>query len=250
MTALLEAGEISILGRHPAASNAVFLVDVTLGDATARAIYKPVAGERPLWDFPEGNLARREVAASAFVTALGFSFVPPTVWREKAPHGAGSLQLWIDDATITDVEIMAVLHDGWLRVLDAELHDGTPVIVAHRDADELRAIALLDAVMNNGDRKAGHLLRDPQGRLWAVDHGVTFHTDPKLRTVLWGFLDEPIPSDLLQVLRAVPSALHTVAPWLNPTEIAGIQERTDELLANGIFPRPSGEWPAIPWPIY
>ena len=250
MNALLESGEISILGRHPAASNAVFLVDVTLHDATARAIYKPVAGERPLWDFPEGNLARREVAASEFVSALGFTFVPLTVWRDSAPHGAGSLQLWIEDATVEDVEIMDAPGDGWLRVLDAELQDGTPVVVAHRDADELRTIALLDAIMNNGDRKAGHLLRDPQGELWAVDHGVTFHTDPKLRTVLWGFLDEPISRELQQVLRAVPSALPTVAPWLNTAEIAGIQQRTDELLAKGTFPRPSGEWPAIPWPIY
>lgn len=250
MKTLLQSGEISILGRHPAASNTVFLVDVTLQDVTARAIYKPVAGERPLWDFPQGNLARREVAASAFITALGFAFVPPTVWRDEAPYGAGSLQLWVDDATIEDVEIMDVLSDGWLRVLDAELQDGTPVIVAHRNADELRAIALLDAVMNNGDRKAGHLLRDPRGALWAVDHGVTFHTDPKLRTVLWGFLDEPISSDLQEVLRAVPNALHAVGPWLSPAEIDGIQQRTHELLTTGVFPRPSGEWPAIPWPIY
>ena len=250
MSALLESGEISIIGRHPAASNAVFLVDVTLDEVSERAIYKPVAGERPLWDFPEGNLARREVAAFAFVSALGFSFVPPTVWRESAPHGAGSLQLWIDEANIEDVDIVDVISDGWLRVLDAELHDGTAVMVAHRDADELRAVALLDAVMNNGDRKAGHLLRDPQGELWVVDHGVTFHTDPKLRTVLWGFVDEPIPRDLQEVLRAVPTALYAVAPWLDTAEVEAIRQRAEALLAAGVFPRPSGEWPAIPWPIY
>jgi uncharacterized repeat protein (TIGR03843 family) len=250
MSEILASGEIAIIGRHPAASNAVFLVEVSLAAQITRAIYKPVAGERALWDFPDGNLARHEVAASVLDTALGMGHVPRTVWREDAPHGAGSLQQWIEDATIEDVAIQTELSDGWLHVLDAELQDGTDVVVAHRDRPDLRTVALFDALMNNGDRKAGHLLRDPAGALWAVDHGVAFHPDPKLRTVLWGFAGQAIDEPLTQRLQGVASALDALSQWLDPAEIAALQLRTQSLMHQGVFPHPSGEWPSIPWPIY
>lgn len=250
MKQLLEVGAIAIIGRHPQASNAVFVVEVSDASRTTRAIYKPVAGERELWDFPEGELARREVAAHVFASALGFDFIPTTVWREDAPHGPGSLQLWIEDASLQDVEVLAEVGEGWLHVLDAELQDGTAVVVAHRDAAELRAVALLDALMNNADRKAGHLFRDPVGALWAVDHGVTFHVEPKLRTVLWGFSGQPIAADLIEALNRVPVVLDRLTGWIAEEEIDAVQARAEALLSRGVFPAPSGDWPAIPWPIW
>lgn len=242
--------EITLIGRHPAASNAVFLVEVATDDGPVRALYKPVAGERPLWDFPEGALARREVAAHRFALALGIPVIPETVWRADGPHGPGSLQRWIESAEVVDVGVFEALEDAWLPVLDAELEDGTAVVVAHRDRSDLRAVALLDALMNNADRKAGHLLRDPGHALWAVDHGVTFHREPKLRTVLWGFAGQPLADDLVDVLTRVPSALAALDGWIPEEEIDSVQGRADSLLGRGVFPAPTGEWPSIPWPIY
>lgn len=243
-------GSVTILGRHPRASNAVFLVDVHGDEGIVRAIYKPVSGERPLWDFPRGELARREVATHAVATALGLDLVPDTVWVEQAPLGPGSLQRWIDDASLNDVEIVQEVPEGWHHVLDAELEDGTPVQLVHRDDAALRALAVLDAIVNNGDRKAGHILRDASGHLWAVDHGVTFHADPKLRTVLWGFVDDPIAPDLLARLDTDLTALPAVRSALDTTELDALVERVRALRESGVHPGPAPDWPAIPWPVY
>lgn len=164
--------------------------------------------------------------------------------------GAGSLQLWIEHAAISDVDVVETPEAGWLHVLDAELNDGTTVQVVHRDLPELRALAFLDAVINNGDRKAGHVLRDPEGRLWAVDHGVTFHTDPKLRTVLWGFATQPIEPEFLETLGPSALALPGVRSALTDRELEAFAERMDALRESGRYPTPSDEWPAIPWPIF
>ena len=244
-------GSVSILGRHPQASNAVFLVEVAQESGPAvRAIYKPVAGERPLWDFPRGELARREVATHDVALALGLPIVPTTIWRDDLPLGPGSLQRWVEEATLDDVDVVPAVPDGWCHVLDAELQDGTPVALVHRDLDDLRALALLDAVVNNGDRKAGHILRDPSGHLWAVDHGVTFHADPKLRTVLWGFEGAPIDAGLLDRLDAALTDLPSVRIALDDEERAALVERVALLRQEGVYPGPSPDWPAIPWPIY
>lgn len=250
MHELLRNGRIAVVGRHPYSSNSALVVDVSDGDARARAIYKPVAAERPLWDFPRGELARREVAAYAASEALGLGAVPVTVWREDAPHGPGSLQQWIEDATIADVDIVQEVEAGWIAVLDAELQDGTEVQVVHRDLPELRALALFDALVNNGDRKAGHLLRDLTGRLWVVDHGVTFHADPKLRTVLWGFEGQSIDEALSPMLEIDLTELHDVRAALDDVELEALRGRQAALRRQGVFPSPSRDWPAIPWPIY
>lgn len=250
MTKSLDSADVTIIGRHPAASNAVFVVELDTGAAPTRAMYKPIAGERQLWDFPDGALARREVAAHRFASALGVTHIPATVWRDDLPHGPGSLQTWIEDATLDDVVVVESMDEGWLHVLDAELQDGSPVVVAHRDAPELRTIALFDALINNADRKAGHLLRDGDSALWAVDHGVAFHVEPKLRTVLWGFIGQPLADDLVDMLTRVPSALDVLTDWISEQEIDAVQGRADSLLGRGVFPAPSGEWPAIPWPIW
>lgn len=250
MIRLLSEGTITVLGRHTQASNAVFVVECTLGDEQCRAVYKPAAGERPLWDFPDAVLGRREVAAYEVAVACGFGFVPPTVWREDAPLGAGSLQRWIDDATVVDIAVVPEPPTNWRAVLDAELTDGTPVQVAHADNTELRELALFDALVNNADRKAGHILRDRDGALWAVDHGVTFHADPKLRTVLWGFAGETIADDLLARLSPDLLNLQAVAQAITDDERTALERRIRELVRKRVYPEPSPEWPAIPWPIF
>ncbi|MHB0928369.1 MAG: SCO1664 family protein [Candidatus Nanopelagicales bacterium] len=249
MIDLLQQASLEVLGRHPYASNQVFIV-ACHGETTVRAIYKPVAGERPLWDFPRGELARREVASYALSEQLGLGLVPATVWREDGPFGPGSLQIWIEDASLSDVDIVQQPQAGWCAVLDAQLEDGSDVTVVHRDLPELRALALFDAVLNNGDRKAGHMLRDAQGTLWAVDHGVTFHTDPKLRTVLWGFRGDRVDVALLDRLSALDTRLPELRRALDDDELEALQQRVDGLRRSGIYPDPPQQWPAIPWPIY
>lgn len=242
----LQHGSMEVLGRHPFASNAAFIVEV----GGLRAIYKPQAGERELWDFPVGTLSRREVAAYEIADALGVHCIPETVWRDEAPFGAGSVQRWIEPARIDDVDVVPVVADGWLAVLDAQLEDGSDVQVVHRDHLELRHLALLDALLNNGDRKGGHILRDDAGVMWAVDHGVTLHVEPKLRTVLWGFIGEPLPTELHARLLESWQALPAVRAALSDSELAALEMRAMRLHSSGVFPPPPPDWPAIPWPVF
>lgn len=250
MIDILLDGELTIVGRHTQASNAVFVVECRLGEQQCRAVYKPSAGERPLWDFPGAVLGRREVAAYEVARACGFGFIPPTVWREDAPLGSGSLQYWIEDADVLDVAVLPELPANWKHVLDAELTDGTAVVVGHADTQELRALAMFDAIVNNADRKAGHILRNANGELWAVDHGVTFHTEPKLRTVLWGFSGEPIPEELLSAIPTEIAELPAIGVALSDDERAALSDRITMLRTEGVYPEPSPDWPAIPWPIF
>lgn len=242
----LQRGSLEVLGRHPYASNAAFLVEIE----GMRAIYKPVAGERELWDFPRSTLSRREVAAFEIAQALGTPCVPETVWREDAPLGPGSVQRWIEDARVDDVDVVPTADAGWHAVLAAQLEDGSEVQVVHRDHPDLRALALLDALLNNGDRKGGHILRDSTDSLWAVDHGVTLHVEPKLRTVLWGFIGEPLPEHLRARLLQSWRELPAVRAALSDDEMTALEERAALLQASGVFPSPSPDWPAIPWPVF
>lgn len=245
----LQVGAIEVIGRHPLASNAAFLVRLE-GYDRLLALYKPVAGERPLWDFPGGNLAWREVAAYRFATALGLDCVPPTVWREDAPYGPGSLQRWVEEAEVRDVVVAQAAPSGWLPVLEAQLEDGTDVVVAHDDRADLRMLALLDALMNNADRKGGHLLRDADGGLVAVDHGVTFHHEDKLRTVLWGFTGDAFGADELALLDRLQEATVVLHDLLTEVEVQAVRARGHALRQAGCFPTPSPNWPAIPWPVF
>jgi len=224
------------VGRLVQASNTTLLVAVHgdvpgRGATVAAAVYKPVRGERPLWDFPDGTLAHREVAAFEVSHASGWDVVPPTVFRERAPVGPGMLQLWVD-----------VLEDA-------------DVVELIRDADpRLRRIALFDAVVNNADRKAGHLLVREDGLIQGVDHGVTFAPEPKLRTVLWNWRGTklaPREAEALALLRrALPRLQGQLERHLAAEELAATRERLDELLRGGRFPQPHPDWPAIPWPWY
>ena len=217
-TQVLESGEIEVIGRIVAASNASLFCKVTLGDKSVNAIYKPITGERPLWDFPDGKLAWREVATYLVSENLGLNCVPPTILRD-GPFGEGSIQLWIDDADEMDERYA-------------------------EDLPALRKIALLDAVVNNTDRKIGHLLFKNE-MVYGCDHGVTFHEDYKLRTVLWQFADEQLNENEINALENFNLDL---SGYLTESEIAALRDRINELLKTRKFPLPPTDWPAVPWP--
>ncbi|MEO3975363.1 SCO1664 family protein [Streptomyces sp. CAU 1734] len=258
---LLTKGELTVRGRVAEASNAVLFCSVSLGGEEASCVYKPVAGERPLWDFPEGTLAQREVAAYEISEALGWHLVPPTVLRD-GPHGEGMVQLWIDTDTGEHpaAELLALVDaeepgEGWKAVGLADVGEGRTALLVHADDARLRRLAVLDAVINNGDRKGGHLLPAPDGALYAIDHGVTFHTEDKLRTLLWGWAGEPLTEEALSALGALGAALAEgsglsgrLAELLTPGEVEAVRGRVASLCRTGRHPVPSGQWPAIPWP--
>jgi uncharacterized repeat protein (TIGR03843 family) len=261
----LRVGTLNVVGRIVEASNVALLVEVMPPEESGpvlQAIYKPIRGERPLWDFPEGTLAGREVASALVAEATGYAVVPPTVLRD-GPLGAGSVQLWIGDpfATETDegpVRIVPVgqVPDGWLGVVDGELPDGTAVTVVHEATADLRDAAVLDAILNNSDRKGSHLVRDAHATLWGFDHGLTFHAEPKLRTVLWGWAGEPLRGSDIERLAAFAERLsddedaltQTLTVLLPPEDLAALGVRVRALAVGGIHPRPGGRWPSIPWP--
>ncbi|PSK93817.1 putative repeat protein (TIGR03843 family) [Haloactinopolyspora alba] len=260
---LLRDGELSVEGRLVVASNLTLLGRVTHGEHSARCVYKPVDGERPLWDFPDGSLAAREVAAYELSEAAGWHVVPPTVLREDGPFGPGMCQLWIDqpedERRWVDVVSPDAVARGWLPVLEAVDGDGEPVVLVHADDPALRRMAVFDAVVNNADRKGGHVLAglpgaDRTAPVVGVDHGVCFHVEPKLRTVLWGWAGtELTPADVAE-LTALRSALdgdldHTVRALLSTDEVTATAERVDRLLGDGRLPDPTGRMP-VPWPVF
>jgi uncharacterized repeat protein (TIGR03843 family) len=227
---LLAEGDIELHGLLPWSSNYTFLVQVRDEEFKALAVYKPSRGERPLWDFPEGTLALREMAAYVVSQALNWGLVPPTVLRQ-GPHGPGMVQLYVD--------------------VDHEQHYFT---FGERHIEEAQRIAVFDALINNADRKAGHVLEDAQGHVWAIDHGVCFSPDPKLRSVIWDFAGQPIPSDILDDLRALREQMGLRSPFLRalekllaPEEIQAMQRRLDRLIARRKFPKP-GPDRHYPWP--
>jgi uncharacterized repeat protein (TIGR03843 family) len=227
---LLARGELTIEGRVVSASNATLYCAVSCEGVTAACVYKPVAGERPLWDFPDGTLAEREVAAYLVSAATGWGIVPPTVYR-VGPVGPGMVQLWIAEDESVDL----------VR------------FIRRADSPALRRVAVFDAVINNADRKGGHLLPTASGRLYGVDHGVSFHAEDKLRTVLWQWAGKPLPDDAMETLRTLRRELDGdlgagLGELLTTRELRRTRGRVDRLLARGRHPEPSDEWPAIPWP--
>ncbi|OQO94750.1 phosphatidylinositol kinase [Saccharomonospora piscinae] len=249
-------GALDVEGRLVDASNVTLLCSVELDGAAARAVYKPVAGERPLWDFPDGTLAGRETATYLISREAGLGHVPPTVLRD-GPLGEGMVQLWIDttDEPLVDVLPPAEVPAGWKVVLRAATEDGEPVVLAHTDHPGVRELAALDIVVNNTDRKGGHVLPGRDGLVYGVDHGICLHTEPKLRTVLWGWAGQALPGEVLDKLRKLRFALDhdlgdTLALHLTPAEITAVAERTDALLAAGTLPAPGDDWRPLPWPLF
>lgn len=224
---LLHDGEIEVLGRMPYSSNATFLVEIRDGSSSMKAIYKPMRGERPLWDFPPG-LYRREIAAYCLSESLDLHVVPPTIERD-GPFGEGSIQQFVD----------ARFEEHYFTLFESNEH-------LH---DRFRKIALFDIVANNTDRKSGHCLIDVNDDVWAIDNGLCFSADFKLRTVIWEFSDEPIAEELLEALRnfleAPPDCL---SRWLDDDEVQAALDRARILVAGGVFPSdPSGH--RYPWPM-
>ncbi|CAM5284207.1 MULTISPECIES: SCO1664 family protein [Streptomyces] len=254
----LARGELTVRGQVREASNAVLYCTITYEGATGPCVYKPVAGERPLWDFPDGTLAQREVAAYELSRATGWDLIPTTVLRD-GPYGQGMVQEWIEAAP-EDAGLLALVErdepgPGWKPVGFAEVGEGRTALLVHADDERLRRLAVLDAVINNGDRKGGHLLPAADGRLYAIDHGVTFNADDKLRTLLWGWAGEPLTEEARTVLERLATALAEGAPLatrlaalITGAELAALRARVADLLRTGVHPRPGGDWPPIPWP--
>ena len=248
---MIPEGELVLHGRIMPASNATFVGDID----GVQVVYKPVAGERPLWDFPDGTLADREVAAYLVSEATGWNVVP-TTWLGEGPHGRGMVQVWQEpDAAQEAVTLVreGELPPGYRHVFDGVDGQDRAVALVHEDTPALRRMAVFDIVVNNADRKGGHVLEMADGHRYGVDHGVTFHTDHKLRTVLWGWLGEPLSEEEVAGVRRVREALggelgDRLAEHLDDLEIDVVARRCDRLLARGTMPAPRGEWPAIPWP--
>ncbi|HEX3812783.1 MAG TPA: SCO1664 family protein [Mycobacteriales bacterium] len=225
----LRHGRLEVEGRLVDASNATLYCSLTHGDFAAACVYKPVQGERPLWDFPDGTLAEREVAAYAVSAASGWEVVPPTVLRD-GPFGTGMVQLWVDGDETVDL---------------AEL--------AQSDSESLRRMAVFDAVVNNADRKGGHLIPMPDGHVYGVDHGICFSTDDKLRTLLWQWAGDALTGEAIEVLSGLRAELEgslgeTLHELLTRREVARTVRRVERMLTFGCHPEPSGDWPAVPWP--
>ena len=229
--ASLAAGGIEVLGALPNSSNAALLVRCTDGADSCIAVYKPVRGEAPLWDFPDGTLHRREVAAFELAQALGWPRVPPTVLRE-GPFGPGSVQLFV--------------------TFDPNEHFFTMEV---ERADIFRRVAMFDIAVNNADRKAGHCLLGDDDQIWVIDHGVCFAVEPKLRTVIWTFVDEALPADAAEDLSRARRGLEPggdlrgrLEALLSRPEVDETAARIDRLLALGRFPEPEPGVRPFPWP--
>ena len=265
---LLVSGEMTVLGRIASASNLTLACEVTDGDLTRRCVYKPVRGEQPLWDFPDGTLAGREVASYLVSDALGWGLIPETVLRESGPTeidlGPGMVQRWIEQPDRSaeapahnpvDVVPEDAIPDGYRPILHAYDERGDSVVLIHEDDEALRRLAVLDVVLNNADRKGGHILVDDAGRLWGIDHGICLHQEPKSRTILWGWAGAKVPAADLADLAALGEQLDDpdsplrvrLDTLITAAEVAALRRRTTVLLDDGVMPHPP-ESRAIPWP--
>jgi uncharacterized repeat protein (TIGR03843 family) len=232
LTALQE-GSLEMQGQFLHGSNYTYLVQLSYGETRFPVVYKPRRGEQPLWDFPTGSLARREVAAYLVSKALGWELVPPTIYRQRnAPLGPGSVQQYIE-------------------------HDPNYHYFSFSDADRqrLQPVALFDVIINNADRKGSHVIVGGDGHLWLIDHGVCFHAEYKLRTVIWDFTGQPVPAPLLEDLSHLLAQLapqgslfSSLRPHLSPGEIKALAGRVRSVLAARRFPEPDSDRRSYPWP--
>ena len=222
----LENGEIKLKGQFTFGSNYTFLVDVCHEDKILPAVYKPSKGEQPLWDFPENSLALREVAAYLVSESLGFHFVPFTILREDGPYGPGSLQQYIE-------------YDPQYHYFNFSLEDKA----------RLKPVVLFDLLVNNADRKGSHVFFESDTKkLWAIDHGICFHEEDKLRTVIWDFAGQKIPDELLAHLSSTSTLRGLLEAYLSPEEFSALQSRAEKLLASKVFPPAPRDRRAFPYP--
>ncbi|WP_280828288.1 SCO1664 family protein [Mycobacterium sp. OTB74] len=265
---VLLSGDLTVLGRIRSASNATFLCEATFGELQQHCVYKPISGEAPLWDFPDGTLAGRELGAYLVSAALGWNVVPHTIIR-NGPAGRGMVQRWVDrpgdalsDADepdpegpdLVDLVPAGKLPSGYLPILQAYDYAGDEVLLVHADDPRLYRMAVFDVLINNADRKGGHVLAGTDGGVYGVDHGVSLHSEDKLRTVLWGWAGKPLEDDTLTDIAALGDALRDglgaqLAEHLTRREIAALQARVVALLSNPVMPTPDRHRP-IPWPAF
>lgn len=255
----LRSGELILLGRIRSASNATFLCEARGSEHNVHCVYKPVAGEQPLWDFPDGTLAGRELSAYLIAAALGWNIVPHTIIRD-GPAGSGMVQLWIDEVEgnggtdLVDLCRTDSVPSGYLPVLRARDDRGDEVALVHADDIRLRRIAVFDVIINNADRKGGHILTAVDGSVYGVDHGVSLHVEEKLRTVLWGWAGTPIGDSVMEAVaeldRVLAGPLSTeLSKHITVREVAALKRRVRDLLRNPVMPMPNGRSP-IPWPAF
>ena len=261
----LRRGELTVIGRIRSASNATFLCEAHLDELTVHCVYKPIAGEAPLWDFPDGTLAGRELAAYLVSTASGWDVVPYTIIRE-GPAGTGMLQLWVDqpgDLVGEDPESGPDLVDllpaghippGYLPVLRAYDYAGDEVTLVHADDLRLRRMAVFDVLINNADRKGGHILSGTDGHVYGVDHGVSLHVEDKLRTVLWGWAGKPVDDETLETITRLRDDVRgtlgkQLREHITSREVEALRRRAVALLDNPVMPSPDRHRP-IPWPAF
>ncbi|WP_326546359.1 SCO1664 family protein [Mycolicibacterium sp. ND9-15] len=262
---VLLRGELTVIGRIRSASNATFLCEANLGERQVHCVYKPVAGEAPLWDFPHGTLAGRERSAYLVSSALGWNVVPYTIIR-GGPAGEGMVQLWVDQPgddvdderpsgpDLVDLLPAGRIPPGFLPVLQAYDYAGDEVTLVHADDDRLRRMAVFDVLVNNADRKGGHILCGVDGHLYGVDHGVTLHVEDKLRTVLWGWAGKPVDDQTLESVSALRDQLRNgladeLCRHITEREIIALLARTVALLNDPVMPPPDRRRP-IPWPAF
>jgi uncharacterized repeat protein (TIGR03843 family) len=250
----LHEGELELTGRITTASNATYLGSIN----GVTVVYKPIAGEKPLWDFPDGNLASREAAAYLVSESFGWRIVPRT-WLRDGPMGRGMVQLWqnLDPAqnAVDLVPSESVPSEGWCPVLTGSDEHSRPVTLIHEDTRALRRMAVFDVIVNNADRKGNHILPMAGGHRHGVDHGLTFHTDHKLRTLLWGWVGDELTADEVEGIARVETHLAgdlgaSLSTLLTEVEVNELAQRCARLRSEHIFPAPQGEMPAVPWPLF
>ena len=253
---LLLTGVIEIEGLIPDSSNGALKVLVSKPNESMNAIIKPEVSIRPLWDFPDMDLNNREYATYLLDRALNLNYVPETVMRNVEGIGKSLIQEWVKESD-NDLIIVKSPEDipkDYLKVLQGYDELNKLITLAHKDVRELRNLCLFDLVINNADRKGGHLLVDSDNKMWAIDHGVSWHFESKIRTVLWGWIDESFNDEDVDLLNKAKDALQRWAKeefiYLSSDEIGQAIERVEELLKENTFPQPGDQWPAVPWPIF
>lgn len=262
----LQTGELTLVGRITTASNVTLVAEAANGDGSIRCVYKPIRGERPLWDFPDGTLAGREVASYLVSDALGWNVIPETILRD-GPLGMGMVQRWVETADhhtdagdkldLVDLCPPGAVPDGFREVLRAYDPDGEEVALIHADDPRLQRVAVLDVLLNNADRKGGHALEGLDGQVYGVDHGICLHVEDKLRTVLWGWAGEVVPAHLVSDVAGLCDALAgdttdlsvELARLITPAEVAALRERAEFLVEVPEMPTPARSRP-IPWPAF
>jgi uncharacterized repeat protein (TIGR03843 family) len=258
----LKHGDLVVEGQLSGASNASLLCTIDRGDDSnaqnLRCVYKPRKGERPLWDFPSGTLSRREVLAAIAALMFDWDITPTTVWRDDGPFGPGMCQEWVeDDASQPAVAILAPekVPIGWRVIVEGRSFDGCEVVLAHENSIDLQRMAIFDLVINNADRKGGHILRRTDGRLTGIDHGLSFHEEAKLRTVLWGWSGETIPTEVMTGLERMTEHIshqcelrEQLRSNLSAREFTAFERRLSVVVMGREFPHSSMLDPALPWP--